>query len=232
MKSTYGRREISGLCILLFVCRFNSCGGLPVEQPTTFTLNTGNTQPLFNEQVREFLGRIADAIRIVAGRLVNSVTLARNIIADRWETAASESRNNVATVVATRSVALNPGEVSLWSTQHPPVTNTHAYARESVRLENEAEQAIAERPISKPFSGFLESFVNPTPLVDGIKEQEKYGNSGDKFIGVGRALVSGYEGLSNFLNAVVDFPRNTFRQKSRELTEALNHVGARLVGLE
>ncbi|XP_017883987.2 uncharacterized protein LOC108627316 isoform X3 [Ceratina calcarata] len=199
MKSTYGRREISGLCILLFVCRFNSCGGLPVEQPTTFTLNTGNTQPLFNEQVR---------------------------------TAASESRNNVATVVATRSVALNPGEVSLWSTQHPPVTNTHAYARESVRLENEAEQAIAERPISKPFSGFLESFVNPTPLVDGIKEQEKYGNSGDKFIGVGRALVSGYEGLSNFLNAVVDFPRNTFRQKSRELTEALNHVGARLVGLE
>lgn len=44
----------------------------------------------------------------------------------------------------------------------------------------------------------------PTPIVDGIQEHEKYGNNGDKFYGAGRALVNTYEGFSNILNKVID----------------------------
>ncbi|XP_017799021.1 PREDICTED: uncharacterized protein LOC108579875 [Habropoda laboriosa] len=182
---------------------------------------------------QELLGGIADALRIGTGRLVNSVTLTRNIIADRAESLASESRNNPTIVTIGKSVAFNEGEIQVeTTTQYPPVTNTHATARETVRLENETGQSLLEKPFSKPITGVLESFLSPTPLVDGIKEQEKYGNSGDKFIGIGRALVSSFEGFSNFLNAIIDFPRNAAKKTSRGITEALNHVGARLIGLE
>lgn len=44
----------------------------------------------------------------------------------------------------------------------------------------------------------------PKPLVDTIQEHEKYGNEGDKFLPVGRAIVNGYEGFSNFLNRLID----------------------------
>ena len=76
--------------------------------------------------------------------------------------------------------------------------------RETVRLENESGQALFEKKKPNPIGGILENILRPTPIVDGIKEEQKYGNSGDKFIGIGRALVNGFEGLSNFLNALVD----------------------------
>lgn len=116
----------------------------------------------------------------------------------------SERQATMATVVVQKSVALNYEPISSATTQYPPVTNTRPNARETVRLENETAQGFLEKPISKPVAKVLESFLNPTPLVDGIKEEEKYGNSGDKFIGIGRTLVDGYEKFSNFLNGVVD----------------------------
>lgn len=39
--------------------------------------------------------------------------------------------------------------------------------------------------------------------MDTITEDEKYGNSGDKFYPVGRALVNGYEAFSNLLNKLI-----------------------------
>lgn len=116
---------------------------------------------------------------------------------------ASETQT-MATVVVQKSVALNYESISSATTQYPPVTNTRPNARETVRLENETAQSLLEKPISKPIANVLESFLNPTPLVDGIREEEKYGNSGDKFIGIGRTLVDGFEKFSNFLNGVVD----------------------------
>lgn len=115
---------------------------------------------------------------------------------------ASESRNS--DVVVEKSVALSQGPISSGSTPYPPVTNTRGNARETVRLENETGQSLLEKPVPKPITGLFESFFKPTPLVDSIREEEKYGNDGDKFIGIGRALVSGFEGFSNFLNAIVD----------------------------
>lgn len=115
---------------------------------------------------------------------------------------ASESQNNVVTVE--KSVSMNYEPIQFGTTEYPPVTNIHSSARETVRLENETAQSFFEKPISKPIANVLDTFLKPTPLVDGIKEEEKYGNSGDKFIGIGRALVTGYQEFSNFLNALVD----------------------------
>lgn len=44
----------------------------------------------------------------------------------------------------------------------------------------------------------------PKPIVDTIQEHEKYGNNGDKFYPIGRAIVNGYEGFANILNKILD----------------------------
>lgn len=40
--------------------------------------------------------------------------------------------------------------------------------------------------------------------MDGIQEHEKYGNNGDRFANIGRALVNGFEGFSNLLNHIIE----------------------------
>ncbi|XP_076236448.1 uncharacterized protein LOC143180539 isoform X2 [Calliopsis andreniformis] len=190
------------MIIAVLVCLVSTSIALPAEQPTKFSLSTGD---------------------------VSSPATSR---LDQGRTLASEAQNNVATVISAKTSSLEQVQKSLEAIKNVPVTNTRPNSRETVRLESEVGQALLERPVSKPFMGILESIFRPTPIVDGIKEQEKYGNSGDRFIGIGRALVSGFEGFSNFLNAVVDLPRNAGKKASRGITEALNHVGARFIGLE
>lgn len=48
------------------------------------------------------------------------------------------------------------------------------------------------------------NIYNPKPIVDTISEEDKYGNDGEKFKSVGRVLINGYEGFSNFLNALFE----------------------------
>lgn len=85
-----------------------------------------------------------------------------------------------------------------------PIILFPAIPRETVRLENETAQAILEKRQPDNIRQFLYNMLTPRPLVDRIKEEEKYGNMGDKFMGVGRAFINGYESFSNFLNKVVD----------------------------
>lgn len=40
--------------------------------------------------------------------------------------------------------------------------------------------------------------------MDTIKEEEKYGNEGDKFRDAGRAIVGGAESFSNFFNTLIE----------------------------
>lgn len=40
--------------------------------------------------------------------------------------------------------------------------------------------------------------------MDQINEEDKYGNSGDKFAGVGRFVVNGIEGFSNVINKLFE----------------------------
>ncbi|XP_063987309.1 uncharacterized protein LOC135167734 isoform X1 [Diachasmimorpha longicaudata] len=104
--------------------------------------------------------------------------------------------------------------------------------RDDVRLETEAGQSLFEIKKKTPVQDFLQSMLRPKPLLDRTTEEEKYGNSGDKFSGIGRALVNGFEALSNFLNGAVDLPVNAAKKTSRGLTAALNQVGGKLIGLE
>lgn len=84
-----------------------------------------------------------------------------------------------------------------------PIVLFHPIPQETVRLENDTAQAILERRKPDVIRQGLNNFLTPKPIVDKIQEQEKYGNAGDKHIGVGRAVVDAYENFSNFLNALV-----------------------------
>ncbi|GAB0100882.1 uncharacterized protein DMENIID0001_169800 [Sergentomyia squamirostris] len=75
------------------------------------------------------------------------------------------------------------------------------------------------------------SFMNAQPIVDSINEEDKYGNSGDKFYPVGRKVVDGFESFSNLINKFFEVPRDITRQISRGITDKLNSVGAKIVGL-
>lgn len=44
----------------------------------------------------------------------------------------------------------------------------------------------------------------PRPIIDTISEHEKYGNEGDRFYGIGRAIVNGYEQFANFMNKLLN----------------------------
>ena len=117
----------------------------------------------------------------------------------------SETRNNVAGAIGAAHDIAAKTRSTLNSYDRAPLAQLlPSRTRETVRLENESEQAILEKKKTNPISSLLESITKPKPIVDNIREEEKYGNNGDKFIGVGRALVNGFEGLSNFLNAIVD----------------------------
>lgn len=46
--------------------------------------------------------------------------------------------------------------------------------------------------------------VKPKPILDTIREEDKYGNTGDRLSFIGRGVVAGFEGFSNILNKVLD----------------------------
>ncbi|XP_023287878.1 uncharacterized protein LOC105703811 [Orussus abietinus] len=223
---------LHGSVVLLIFCGCYVIGR-PSEEPTKFDLIPKNHTleaisvrvPTRLQQGKEILGRIMDAMRFGRGRLVNSASMARNIIANRVEEAASEVQNTVISAIAAKGDILSEGRDVITSNL-PPRT------RETVKLEKESEQAILERRKSNSVSAVLESILKPVPLVDRIREEEKYGNSGDRFSGIGRALVNGFEGFSNFLNSVVDLPINAAKKTSRSFTEALNQLGSRIIGLQ
>ncbi|XP_026762298.1 uncharacterized protein LOC113521061 [Galleria mellonella] len=73
--------------------------------------------------------------------------------------------------------------------------------------------------------------LQPKPLVDTIEEEEKYGNTGDKFYGTGRAIVKGAEGVSNFVNSIIEVPGTIIRKITKAASDKLNNLGGRLIGL-
>lgn len=92
---------------------------------------------------------------------------------------------------------------SLTSVQSTTPVVSFVSGKDSVHLENENKQAILERRQPDNIRQILDGLLRPTPIVDGIKEEQKYGNPGDRF-GFGRAFINSYESFSNFLNAIVD----------------------------
>ncbi|XP_047040468.1 uncharacterized protein LOC124644873 [Helicoverpa zea] len=85
--------------------------------------------------------------------------------------------------------------------------------------------------VKENLQGIVAGIFQPEPIVDTISEEEKYGNSGDKFYSTGKALVGGAEGLSNFVNSILEVPGTIFKQIARAATEKLNNLGGKLIGL-
>ncbi|KAM8719672.1 hypothetical protein ACLKA7_005836 [Drosophila subpalustris] len=101
---------------------------------------------------------------------------------------------------------------------------------ESVNLEHEAIP-------SKVFTAYdnthkkIADISHPAPILDTISEHEKYGNNGDKFDGISRSIVNGYEAFSNLLNTFIQKPKELARSVSKGITAQLDLIGGKLVGL-
>ncbi|XP_011638876.1 uncharacterized protein LOC105428322 isoform X1 [Pogonomyrmex barbatus] len=218
------------LMILSFICSLDLLSARPADEPTKFILGNiqNNVIPSRLEEAQELLERVFDAIRIGRGKFINSIVLTRNIITNRAEQINSEFRNNTDSLKSNKSQSrrsiLIPISTTPRSVFFPP--------QETVRLENETAQGILERRKPDNIRQILDSVLTPKPLLDRTKEEEKYGNSGDKFIGVGRGIINFYEYFSNLANNILDYPVNAAKQASKGITRALNEIGAQLLGLQ
>ncbi|XP_018401642.1 PREDICTED: uncharacterized protein LOC108778845 [Cyphomyrmex costatus] len=174
----------------------------PLEEPTKFTL--GNLQNNTENVIPS---------KLEVTKQINSKF--RNNLEPSIKSNKSQNRRSVLPVQNTT-----------------PIVLVNPIPQERIRLENETAQAILERRKPDNIRQLLDSLLTPKPLVDRIKDEEKYGNRGDKFIGIGRAFVNGYENFSNFLNTLVEIPADIAKRTSQRITQTLNELGARIVGLE
>ncbi|GAB1865851.1 hypothetical protein CAJAP_06930 [Camponotus japonicus] len=193
------------IIIISLICWFDSLSAHPADEPTKFILNNiqNNAENILPSKLEE-------------AKQLNSKT--------------NEAQNNLDPVVVNKFDKFNQSRRSVQSTT--PIVLFHPSPRESVRLENETEQAILERRKPDNIRQILNNIVTPTPIVDGIKEEEKYGNTGDKFIGLGNIIVKGFVNLTNSLSTIVNIPYNAAKQTSRAVSQILDQLGKRLVGLE
>ncbi|XP_031634198.1 uncharacterized protein LOC116347649 [Contarinia nasturtii] len=79
----------------------------------------------------------------------------------------------------------------------------------------------------KKFGDILRT--NAEPIVDTIQEEEKYGNDGNR--PWDRAIVNTLEKVSVFVNNVIETPKQFARSITQKITDGLNVVGAKIVGL-
>ncbi|KAM3968932.1 uncharacterized protein ACR2FA_002284 [Aphomia sociella] len=107
----------------------------------------------------------------------------------------------------------------------PPVTTLEGSLLESEGLGSKTLS------VKENLHNIVAGILQPKPLVDTIEEEEKYGNMGDKFYGTGRAVVSGAEGVSNFVNSIIEVPGTIIRKITKAASEKLNNLGGRLIGL-
>nr|CAD7261298.1 unnamed protein product [Timema shepardi] len=74
---------------------------------------------------------------------------------------------------------------------------------ERARPEVEGQSILNQKPLSKVQMVLLK-FINPVPIVDNIKEEDKYGNTGAKFNRIGRGFVDGVSAITSFFSTAAD----------------------------
>ncbi|KAJ9586269.1 hypothetical protein L9F63_020089 [Diploptera punctata] len=87
------------------------------------------------------------------------------------------------------------------------------------------------KPSLKYLQKLLIDALHPKPIVDTIREEEKYGNDGGQLAVVGRGIVAGVENITNFISSAFDIPFETLKGLSRKATETLNNIGGKIVGI-
>ncbi|XP_015181419.1 PREDICTED: uncharacterized protein LOC107069021 [Polistes dominula] len=196
--------------IILIIAFLGTSYCYPIEEPTKFLLNTNKDSNVENLQKP----------------------------ASKLEQAQITSANDVSRISNENSKYLDQGTEFLDSLRYPPSiffasSNNNKSNRETVHLENESEQSLAEKTLTLPFNDLLINWLKPKPLVDQIKEEDKYGNTGEKMATIGRALVNGFESFSNFLNSALINTKNTFSKTvGNNVIDSLNQLGGKLVGLQ
>ncbi|KAL1506289.1 hypothetical protein ABEB36_005681 [Hypothenemus hampei] len=113
------------------------------------------------------------------------------------------------------------------------VTPFPSSGRKSAVLESAAKESIPIQADVKyaKLQQIVADFLHPKPIVDTIEEHEKYGNDGGKGRALSVKVVAAFEGFSNALNAAVESPFKAAKTAGRKLTESLNQIGGKLVGL-
>ncbi|XP_018347753.1 PREDICTED: uncharacterized protein LOC108751826 [Trachymyrmex septentrionalis] len=190
------------ILMILFICSLDLLSARPMEEPTKFTL----------------------------GKIQNNTENAVHSKLEITEQINSEFRSSLNPSIKFDKPQNRRSILPIQNTT--PIVLFQPTSQEIFRLENETAQAILEKPKPDNIRRLLDTFLTPKPLVDRIKDEEKYGNRGDKFIGIGRAFIDGYENFSNFLNNLVGFPVDIVKQTSRGITQTLDKLGARIIGLE
>ncbi|XP_065082737.1 uncharacterized protein LOC135705089 [Ochlerotatus camptorhynchus] len=77
----------------------------------------------------------------------------------------------------------------------------------------------------------VKGWFDTPPLIDTIRESEKYGNEGDHLYFLTKPLVKVTETVSNTINRAIAAPRKLFQHATKGVSEKLNDFGAKLVGL-
>uniref|UniRef100_A0A4Y0BP35 Uncharacterized protein n=1 Tax=Anopheles funestus TaxID=62324 RepID=A0A4Y0BP35_ANOFN len=77
----------------------------------------------------------------------------------------------------------------------------------------------------------VKSFFHAEPIIDNIKESDKYGNTGDQFYFITKPLVETTAKVNMFINSVIAAPKKLLGGLKKQANEKLNDVGAGLVGL-
>ncbi|XP_035737725.1 uncharacterized protein LOC118448496 [Vespa mandarinia] len=151
----------------------------------------------------------------------------------KLEKAQTVAARNVTPVIAIKSELLDQGRKSLESLRYPSdIFTNFPKTQETVHLENESEQSLVEKTISFPFNDLLVNFFMPIPLLDRIKEEEKYGNTGNNLAGIGKAFINGFENFSNFLNSAFGSTQNIKKKVKENISEALDQIGGKLIGFQ
>uniref|UniRef100_A0A182JKD7 Uncharacterized protein n=2 Tax=Anopheles atroparvus TaxID=41427 RepID=A0A182JKD7_ANOAO len=77
----------------------------------------------------------------------------------------------------------------------------------------------------------VKSFFDAEPLIDNIRESDKYGNTGDQFYFITKPLVETTAKVNMFINSVIAAPKKLLSGFQKQANDKLNDVGAALVGL-
>uniref|UniRef100_A0A182NI29 Uncharacterized protein n=1 Tax=Anopheles dirus TaxID=7168 RepID=A0A182NI29_9DIPT len=77
----------------------------------------------------------------------------------------------------------------------------------------------------------VKSFFDAEPIIDNIRESDKYGNTGDQFYFITKPLVETTAKVNMFINSVIAAPKKLLSGFQKQANDKLNDVGAKLVGV-
>uniref|UniRef100_A0A182PRE9 Uncharacterized protein n=1 Tax=Anopheles epiroticus TaxID=199890 RepID=A0A182PRE9_9DIPT len=73
----------------------------------------------------------------------------------------------------------------------------------------------------------VKSFFDAEPIIDNIRESDKYGNTGDHFYFITKPLVETTAKVNMFINSVIAAPKKLFKGFQKQASDKLNDVGGK-----